>query len=108
MLIACMIGKMIATVSGIESATTAPGRKPGADDAAGHDDGDRLPQRCHEFADRVIDDIRAGSETRTASMPQAAGQPCRSQIDLRTFLPRERMSPPSRMRDPQGRWPACR
>ena len=48
-----MIGNTIAIVSGIDSATTAPGREAEADDAHRHDDGDRLPERLHELADGV-------------------------------------------------------
>ena len=41
----CISGKTMASVSGIESATTAPARTPSATKLHDHDDDDRLPQR---------------------------------------------------------------
>ena len=68
-----MIGKMIATVSGIDSATTAPGRKPRLTMLHGHDDGDGLPQRFHEFADGVLDHHRLVGNQRDVDAERQVG-----------------------------------
>ena len=49
-----MTANTIASVSGIASATTVPGPHAEADEAAGEDDHDRLPERGQEFVDRGV------------------------------------------------------
>ena len=45
----------IASVNGMATATTAPGRKPKTEHADAQNDEDRLPERSRELADGDID-----------------------------------------------------
>ncbi len=73
MCIDSMIGNTIAIVSGMVSATTEPGLQAEADDAHRHDDGDRLPERFHEFADGGFDDDRLIGHQRRVDAERQVG-----------------------------------
>jgi hypothetical protein len=69
-----VIGKTIAIVSGIESATSTRSN-PETDETHRHDDCDRLPERLHEIADRVLHDCGLiGDERRLYADRQIGGR----------------------------------
>ena len=59
-----MVTNTAARTSGIESATTAPARRPSAARLTAKDDGDGLPQRLHEVGHGMLDRDRLIGEKR--------------------------------------------
>ena len=73
-----------------------PGPHAEADEADHKDDGDRLPQRCHEFGDRVFDRHRLiGHQLRLDADRQVGWSPSSGHSEC--CWPKARMSPPSRI-----------
>ena len=90
-----MTRNTMASTSGIESATTAPARRPRLRKLTAEHDRDRLPERLHELVDGVLDGDRlVRDELGLDADRQVRRDLGHGPLDV---LPSASTSPPSRM-----------